>query len=72
MLKNISQLECVIEGKVFRLLCDHDSPLNHAKEALFQFQKYIGHIEDQIRLKQEELKNQEKIEKLPEGEHVES
>ncbi len=52
MLKNISQLEVMIKDKFYRLNCDIDSPLEHVKEALFQFQKYIGYIEDQIKANQ--------------------
>lgn len=34
-------------------MCDQDSPLHHVKEALFQFQKYIGQIEDQVKAQAE-------------------
>jgi hypothetical protein len=46
MPKNI---ECQVGQKVYHLICDIDSPLEHVKEALFQFQKYIGMVEDQIK-----------------------
>ena len=46
MLKNLVQLEHVLENKVCRFVCDNDTPINFIKEALFQFQKYIGAIED--------------------------
>jgi hypothetical protein len=52
MLKNISKLEFVIEGKVFQFLCDMDSALPMVKEALFQFGKYIGQIEDHVKAQQ--------------------
>lgn len=48
MLKNISKLEVVIGEKVYQMICDSDSPLEHVKEALFQFQKYVGQVEDAI------------------------
>lgn len=56
MLKNISRLECKVNDKTYQLLCDMDSPIEHVKEALFQFQKYIGFVEDQIKQQQEEKK----------------
>ena len=61
MLKNISKLEIQIAEKVYQLLCDSDSPIHHVKEALFQFQKYIGHIEDKAK---EQAEGQEKTEEL--------
>jgi len=62
MLKNISRLESIIEGKVYHLLCDNDSPLLHVKEALCQFLKYCGNIEDQIKAQQEAAKAEEAAE----------
>lgn len=52
MLKNISRLECVVAGKAFHFTCDNDSNIEHVKEALFQFIKYIGQIEDQAQAAQ--------------------
>lgn len=52
MLKNLSKLEVQVGEKVYQLLCDMDSPLEHVKEALFQFQKYIGQIEDNVKAQQ--------------------
>lgn len=54
MLKNISRLETKINEKNYQFLCDMDSPLPEVKEALFQFVKYVGQIEDQIKAKQEQ------------------
>lgn len=48
MLKNISKLECQIENKTYQFICDMDAPLTHVKEALFQFLKYVGQIEDAV------------------------
>ncbi len=59
MLRNLCQLEYIMENKVCRLLCDNDMPLVLIKEALFQFQKYVGHIEDQVKAQQEEGKVKE-------------
>jgi hypothetical protein len=56
MLKNISRLETKINEKTYQFLCDMDSALPEVKEALFQFVKYVGQIEDQIRAKQEQDK----------------
>ena len=46
MLKNLCQLEFVIEDKACRFICDNDTDINVIKEALFQFQKFIGSVED--------------------------
>lgn len=56
MLKNLAQLEHMIENKVCRFICDNDTPLHIIKESLFQFQKYIGQIEDQAKKQQETQK----------------
>jgi hypothetical protein len=49
MLSSISKLELAIAGKTYQLLCDADSPLEHVKEVLFQFTKFVGQIEDQVK-----------------------
>lgn len=59
MLKNLSQLEHIIENKICRFICDNDTPIHFVKEALFQFQKYIGHLEDQAKQQQEAQKQAE-------------
>ena len=46
MIKNISKFEVKIGERTYQMLCEMDSPLPEAKEALFQFIKYLGHIED--------------------------
>lgn len=46
MLKNITKLEIAIENRVYQLLCDNDSPIPHIKEAICQFLKYAGNVED--------------------------
>lgn len=53
MLKNISKLELKINDKLYQLLCENDSPLNDVKEALFQYQKYVGQLEDNLKSSQE-------------------
>jgi len=53
MLKNISRLESIVNGKTGHLYLDSDTPLVIVKEMLFQFQKYIGQIEDNAKAQQE-------------------
>ena len=53
MLKNISRLEHKIGDRVFHLLCDSDSPVHEAREALNQFMKFLGKIEDAAKAAQE-------------------
>lgn len=60
MLKNISRLECKIGEKIFHLMCDMDSPLEAVKEALFQFSKYVGSVEDNAKA-QKEAKEKESV-----------
>src|SRR5258708_14140834 len=61
MLKNICKLEVKILEKDFQFLCDNESPLAHVKEALFQFLKYVGQIEDQVKAQTE---SQQELDKL--------
>jgi hypothetical protein len=69
MLRNKAQLECIVKSlekdaegndievmRIGHFYCDQDCPLPVAKEILFQFQKYIGHIED---LAEKQRKEQE-------------
>lgn len=58
MVKNISGLECKVGKEIINLTCDSQCPLDHIKEALFQFQKHIGILEDSAKQAQE--KEQEK------------
>ncbi len=53
MLKNLSQLSCKVGEKDFHFSCDMDSSLDAVKEALFQFQKHVFRIEDQVKAQQE-------------------
>jgi vacuolar-type H+-ATPase subunit I/STV1 len=59
MLRNITQIEFLIEGKKGGFYCDMDTPLNIAKEMHFQCGRYIAQIEDQIKSQQEALKEQQ-------------
>jgi hypothetical protein len=72
MLKNIIRLEHSVGNKVYHFLCDNDSPLDHVKEALFQFTKYAGQIEDQMKTQQEQIKKaQEEKQKQQEEQQLE-
>jgi len=53
MLKNCTRLECIVNGKTGHFYCDMDTQLHEAKEMIFQFQKYIGLVEDQVRAQEE-------------------
>lgn len=59
MLKNCTRLECVVNDKTGQFYCDMDTPLAVAKEMIFQFQKYIGLVEDQLKAQEEAKKAQE-------------
>ncbi len=50
MIKNISQLETKISEKTYHFSCEIDAPLPNIKEALFQFLKYIGQVEDHMKI----------------------
>ena len=45
MLKNLCRLEHVVEGKLYHLVCDQDSPVSHVKEALRNFMDYLDQVE---------------------------
>lgn len=53
MLKQLCQLELVIAEKTCRFTCENDTDINIIKEALFQFQKFIGSVEDIAKAKKE-------------------
>ena len=46
MLKTKAVLEHVIDGNIFNFSCDPDAPIGVVKEALFEFLKYVGKVED--------------------------
>lgn len=64
MLTNKAQLQCTVNDKIGLFFCDQDTPIPVAKEMLFQFQKFLGHIEDAANKEQEE-KKENKVEELP-------
>lgn len=65
MLKNIVRLEFIVNDKVYHFVCDNDSPLHDIKEALFQCQKYVGALEDNIKAQMEAKKAAEEAAKDP-------
>lgn len=68
MLKSISKLELKIGEKLYEFMCDHDSPVEHVKEALCQFIKYAGNVEDavkQARQQQEEAEKSQESAQTP-------
>jgi hypothetical protein len=48
MLKNVSQLEHTISGKVYRFTCENDAELSQVKEALIRFLSYVTQLSDAI------------------------
>jgi hypothetical protein len=65
MLKNTISLYFMIAEKAYHFICDNDSPLEHVKEALFQCQKYIGQIEDQVKAAQAAQEQPKENEEAP-------
>jgi len=53
MLKNVCQIESKIENWESHWTLSHDTPIHICKEMLFQFQKYIGAVEDAAKAQQE-------------------
>jgi len=70
MLKNIVRLEFMVMDKVYHFICDNDSPIEHIKEALFQCQKYIGAVEDNIKAQMELQKAKEAAMQSPVEDHA--
>ncbi len=65
MLKNLSGLECQVEERIINLTCDYDCPIPHLKEAIFQFSKFVGQIEDAAKAKQAEENKKNETEQVP-------
>ena len=65
MLKNLTRLEANVNGRVGHFYCDFDTPLPEVKEMLFQFQKFVGQVEDSAR-QQQEMEKQVQITDIPE------
>ena len=60
MIKNFSELTVKIENLDFYLKCEINATFPIVKEALFQFQKIIGSLEDQIKAEQEKIEADKK------------
>ncbi len=58
-----ARIEATVDGKTAHLYCPADTTLAVAKEIIFQYQKYIGTLEDQAREAEEKLK-QDKEEEI--------
>lgn len=54
MFKNVVRLEFKVVDRIYHFTCDPDSPIEHIKEVLFQCQKYIGAVEDQVKAQMEQ------------------
>lgn len=63
MLKNISSLKIIINGEEHQYLCNQNCTLPDVKEALFQFLKYVGNVQDSLVATQQE---QAKVDPPPE------
>jgi hypothetical protein len=64
----------MVADKVYHFICDPDSPVEHIKEALFQCQKYVGQIEDNIKAQMAQASAQSSVvtEVKSEGEDAKS
>lgn len=71
MLKNICRLEHKINNREIHLSCDQDTPITDIKEALLEFIKFIGKIEDDIKSNQKnvpEVNSEEPKQEVTNGE----
>ncbi len=53
MLSNLSILKCKVNGNDYQFLCDCNAPTHEIKEALFQFGKFVGQVEDAAKAQEE-------------------
>lgn len=67
MIKNVSQMKCLVNGKEHILTCEMDCSTLEVKEALYQFLKYVGQVEDHYnqKLKEEQDSKVEILEEIP-------
>jgi hypothetical protein len=61
MFQTLAKFEAIIENKAYHFLCDPNSSIDHVKEALFQVQKSVAVLEDQIKAAQESAKKCEEV-----------
>lgn len=64
MIKDAKKFECRLGEKWYQFYCDNDSPIGHVKEALFQFVKMVGQVEENI-LAQQKAAEEQKEEAQP-------
>jgi len=55
MIKNVTKFELAIGDRIYHFLCDMDTSIGDVKEALFQLQKMVGQIEDNIKAQQSQV-----------------
>lgn len=55
MIKNLTQLEFTIGTRIYRFLCDQDSPTSEIKEVLFQISALIAQVESAAQAKTAEV-----------------
>ncbi len=53
MLSNLIKLEHIADGKVCQFICNNDTDIKIAKEALCKFLAYCQQIEDQVKAQKE-------------------
>jgi hypothetical protein len=69
---NISKLENIINNREYTFLCEIDSPLDDAEEALFRKLDYIRKFRESVKtkLKEQQQQEQSKVESIPEAANV--
>jgi len=71
MIRNLAQLEVMVGDKIYRLLCDQDSPIAAVKEALFQLSSYVAKIEEKVAEDAKKAEEEKaKVEQAPQEEVV--
>jgi len=68
MIKNFSRLECKVSEKESHFYVEVDTPIVVVKEMLFQLQKYVGAVEDQINAQQKKVEAEK--EEVPQEELI--
>lgn len=61
MLRNVTQLTVQVGEKLYHLFCDHDSPIGHVKEAIFEFTKVVAEVEQKIKDAQKPAEEEQKV-----------
>ena len=65
MIKDAKKFECTLGDKIYEFYCESDSPIGHVKEALFQFMKLVGQVEENILAQQKAAEAQKEEAKPP-------